>query len=52
MSRKCRKKRFDRLGAMLALAEAQRRPQRGETRIYYCDRCRAWHLTSQARRQK
>lgn len=34
---------------MLALADCKklsRKPTRNECRVYYCDECQAWHLTS------
>jgi hypothetical protein len=46
----CRKRRFDRIGALLALAEAQnaRSLNRKECRIYQCSLCGgAYHLTSE-----
>ena len=48
----CNKRRFDRIGADLALIDIRRRrrrqkQRRGETRRYWCETCRAYHLTSQ-----
>ena len=48
---KCNKKKFDKIGAMLALAKANKLASGGnfnrrEHRIYYCEHCKAWHLTS------
>lgn len=40
------KVRFDKLGAMIALAGRQAR-DKGEVRCYPCPLCRSWHLTSQ-----
>lgn len=48
-SKPCRKKRYDLIGAMLALATIDTTRSRAEQRIYYCRRCRAWHLTSQTK---
>jgi hypothetical protein len=48
---KCSKKRFDKIGAMLALAKAQnaRSIKRLECRMYECDECGSgtYHLTSE-----
>jgi hypothetical protein len=45
----CRKRRYDRLGAMLALAECKngKKGSRCERAYYWCPECRAYHLTSQ-----
>ena len=44
----CKKKKFDKLSAQIALMKAKSRNtwKRMEIRIYYCDICHAWHLTS------
>jgi len=49
--KRCRKKCFDKIGAMLAVAEAKHSPdtRRLEERYYWCEQCRAYHLTSQWR---
>lgn len=45
-----KRKYYDRLGALLALAEssASASAQRNEVRAYRCPRCNCWHLTSKA----
>ena len=51
---KCNKLRWSKKGAQEALAASFRkinRGQRQECRIYYCDGCAAWHLTSQPERK-
>jgi len=50
----CKKKPFDRVGAMLAIAEAKAgtKWKRGEIRMYWCKQCNAFHLTSQKKRKK
>lgn len=44
----CNKKKFDKLGAKIAVAMAKGsgKQYRREKRYYYCTDCRAWHLTS------
>jgi hypothetical protein len=48
----CSKQRFSKAGAAIALWHANqardRKPitRRHECRTYYCNPCRAWHLTS------
>ena len=46
----CTKRRYDKVGAMIALAgtdfASNRNSKRHECRMYFCDSCRAWHLTS------
>ena len=45
----CQKRKFDKLGAMIALSMCRRGSagwKRRELRMYYCSRCNAWHLTS------
>jgi hypothetical protein len=42
----CTKRRFDKIGAMWALAQAKRKNS-GEIRYYWCPICKAYHLTSQ-----
>lgn len=55
-SRVCGKVRFEsRYDAESALARARLKnwggwPMRREQRSYFCDECRAWHLTSQPQR--
>ena len=48
---KCKKRKFTKIDAMIAVYEAQRKRRLGDTErnerdIYYCKSCRAWHLTS------
>ena len=49
----CHKKPFTHLEAMYALKEVEFYHARGdgknrkECRMYYCDECQSWHLTSQ-----
>lgn len=52
----CHKKKYDKIGAMLALSSCQKSERFGnhnrqETRFYYCDECKAYHLTSQKKRR-
>ncbi|HEY1700812.1 MAG TPA: hypothetical protein VGG75_13965 [Trebonia sp.] len=45
----------DELGARIALLRTGSRKQRrkrNETRVYRCELCRGWHLTSQPKRGK
>ena len=50
----CTKTRYrDRIAALLVLAQIQNqdkasRPKQ-EARVYFCDDCRGWHLTSRKR---
>lgn len=51
MTRPCVKVRYrDRIAAQLALAKIERQDKAGrpktESRIYRCERCGSWHLTS------
>lgn len=53
----CKKRKYkDKLSAMFALSQTKRRgnyqPLRNEKRIYYCENCKAWHLTSQNKQEK
>ena len=47
----CNKKKYDKIGAMMALISCMRSRnrfhnwKRQERRIYYCKECHAWHLT-------
>lgn len=47
----CRKRKYDKIGAMFALAKTKHNANynhnRKETRIYFCEKCNAYHLTSQ-----
>lgn len=47
---KCNKKKLDKIGAMLIVANSQKQTQknfnRKEIRIYFCDICKSWHTTS------
>jgi len=49
-NKKCQKKKFDKIGAMLVLAKIKRPGQknfsRKEKRYYYCTECKTYHLTS------
>jgi len=44
---KCRKKKFDKIGAKIAVAAAIASPhsKRAEVRYYWCPYCKAYHLT-------
>ncbi len=46
---KCKKKRFDKIGAMLVVAKAnspaQKSFRRREQREYFCSECKSWHTT-------
>ena len=47
----CRKKRYrDELSAKFALSQTRRvgnyKSNRNECRVYYCPKCKGWHLTS------
>lgn len=58
-TRNCTKKRYDKLGADIALAEFARKSKRNsqqaqlreECRAYKCPLCGGWHVTSEPRRQ-
>jgi hypothetical protein len=47
----CKKKKYDKIGAMWALVKCMRSRnrfhnlKRQERRMYYCKECYAWHLT-------
>jgi len=45
----CKKKRFDIIGAKLAISGALNsvKKNRLETRYYYCRKCKSYHLTKQ-----
>lgn len=47
----CNKKRYDKLGAQLMLSsclwKSNFKADRQEIRIYYCNICKAYHLTKQ-----
>lgn len=45
----CRKIRYDKIGAMWAVAQAKNSGDsyRREIRQYWCKECKAYHLTSQ-----
>lgn len=50
----CRKRRFDKIGAEIAIARNMGKyhvTKRFECRYYFCDRCNAYHLTSESKRQ-
>ena len=46
----CRKKKLDKISAMMIVANAQKQTQknlkRNEIRIYFCKECNAYHTTS------
>lgn len=49
MMKPCNKKKYDRIGAMIALANTKSEyasTKRNEKRYYYCKECNAYHLTS------
>lgn len=56
-SRNCTRKRYDRLGAQIALADLQRKSKRNsqqaqlreEAHIFRCALCDGWHLSTHAR---
>lgn len=58
MSRTCdKRRRYDRLGAQIALADLQRKSKRNsqqaqlreEAHIYRCATCDGWHVSTHAR---
>lgn len=51
----CKKRRYDRIGAMYALANIKSpfsSMKRNEKRYYYCKSCNAYHLTSKDKNEK
>lgn len=53
---KCKKRKYDKIGVMFALQDCIRRSNIGqkrrmETRYYWCDECKAYHLTSKNERK-
>jgi hypothetical protein len=56
-TRNCTRKRYDRLGAQIALADLQRKSKRNsqqaqlreEAHIYRCALCDGWHVSVHAR---
>ena len=51
----CKKTKYrDRIAAAVALADTNRARsgRRNETRVYYCQSCKGWHLTSQSKKAK
>lgn len=46
----CKKKKLDKIGAMMIIAKAQKQTQmnfnRNEKRFYFCKICNAYHTTS------
>lgn len=53
----CYKDKFGKAMAVRILNESRRRRKHGnknrkETRLYYCEECKAYHLTSQVPKQK
>ena len=46
MSKKCRKVKLTKINAKIVLMRMQTK-DKGAKRIYYCDNCKAWHITSQ-----
>lgn len=51
---KCNKRKFkDKIAAMFALSQCRARINKGnrqEKRIYFCEKCKAYHLTSKSYR--
>lgn len=47
----CKKKKLDKIGAMLVISNAQKPTQknfkRRELRFYWCEKCQAYHTTKQ-----
>lgn len=47
----CMKRKYDKIGAMIALSSTEfhgnKSKRRHECRMYWCVRCKAYHLTSQ-----
>ena len=50
----CNKIKYDKIGAMFALSQTMKSKshKRMEKRIYYCNECKAWHLTSENKNLK
>lgn len=52
MNNHCTKRKFkDKIAALFALSQCRARNKKGnrqEKRIYYCDMCHTWHLTSKS----
>jgi hypothetical protein len=50
----CTKVRYDKRDAQTALNNAlvSKKKRRKEKRIYYCEACKAWHLTSKENEKK
>jgi len=50
MLSKCNKRKFDKIKAMMIVANAQKKTQnnfnRREIRVYFCSECNAYHTTS------
>jgi len=50
MLSKCNKRKFDKIKAMMIVANAQKKTQnnfnRREIRVYFCLECNAYHTTS------
>lgn len=46
----CKKKKLDKIGAMLIIANAQKKTQKNfkrmEKKLYFCEECHCWHTTS------
>lgn len=52
---KCKKRKFDKIGAMIALSMCKSGRsgwKRRELRMYYCSTCKAFHLTSKLTKHK
>lgn len=47
--RRCRKVKFSKIGAKIALANMQAKDKDAK-RIYYHAQCKAWHITSQVKK--
>lgn len=50
MNKRCRKVKLTKINAKIVLMRMQSR-DKGAKRIYYCDNCKAWHITSQPLRE-
>jgi hypothetical protein len=50
----CSKRKYDKIGAMLAIAKIQNKGNynRHECRYYFCNKCKAYHLTSQEKKKQ
>ena len=52
----CNKKKYDYIGALFALSQCKKHgkynPLRNEIRIYFCNRCKSYHLTSEVKKHE